>query len=357
MHVDYETLRRKGSWFHKCYISDGNIIKAYKAKNRGFITLKDTVSTHRVIITVKDFAQNTTQAVFYLSAKPHKLFYRTAGPLLKRILPPKRKMTEQLFENVLKLEYSDKEDNMNLLAELHIKGKAIPLPPSYIKSRFTTVYLVDLKQHLPDSLTICDFRYPLSFKKMIVPKRKVEYTEGNVSLHFDEKTLFDTLYLRFTNDGKKFTINDYTIPFDENLGIKVNELEALEDKLHTSTFADAGRGRLTYAGGKWNKDSSGLYFKTKGPGTYTLARDITPPTLKVTTKTRKDIVFKASDGGCGISKYECYVDSNWVLMNYDYKRSLFWSEKLNQSVPFKGPLLIRITDQIGNVREQKFTIK
>lgn len=357
MHVDYETLRRKGSWFHKCYIGDGNIIQAYKTKNRGFITINDTAKSHKVTITVKDFNHNSTQVFFYLSARAHQPFYHTKTPLLRRFVAPKRKMTEQMTENVLKLEYSDKEDNMNLLAELYCKGKIIPLPPSYIKNKYTTVYLVDLRQQLPDSLVICDFSYPMNFKKMIVPKRKDEYTEGNVNLFFNEKTLYDTLFLRFSKDGDSFTINDYTVPFDEYLGIKINNLNALEDKPHTAAFADAGRKRLTFAGGKWASDSSNLYFKTKGPGTYTIARDIMPPSLRVSTRNRKDIVFKASDGGSGIAKYECFVDSNWVLMNYDYKRTLFWSEKINKTIPFKGQLLIRITDNLGNIKEEKYLIK
>lgn len=355
IHVDYETLKRKGSWFHKCYVADGNIIKSYQSKNRGFITINDTSKTHKVTATVRDFNNNPTQIVFYVSAKSHQLFYRL--PFLKRILPPKRKMTEQLFENVLKLEYSDKDDNMNLLAELHTKKGTEPLAPSYIKNKFTTVYLLDLKKHLPDSLSICDFVYPLHFKKAIIPKMKQEYSQDNISLQFDEKTLHDTLYLRFFHNDKGFSFNDYTIPFHSHLGIKVNELHALEDKPHSAAFADAGRMRFSFAGGKWASDSNSIYFKTKGPGAYTMARDIAPPSLKVTKKTRKEIMFKASDGGSGIAKYECYVDENWVLMNYDYKKSLFWSEKLDKNAPFKGVLRIRITDNLGNIKEEKHLIK
>ncbi|HTF82462.1 MAG TPA: hypothetical protein VL947_12085, partial [Cytophagales bacterium] len=353
-HVDFETLKRKGSWYHKCYVADGNIIKSYKTRNRGFITINDT-KNHKVVAQVKDYNGNTSRLEFNISARPHQLFYRV--PILKRIFPPKRKMTEQLLENTLKLEYFDRNDNMNLLAEVHSKGKAEPLAPSYVKGNFTTVYMLDLKKNLPDSITICDFVYPLHFKKMIVPKRKQEYTHDNVILQFDEETLYDTLYLRFYKDDRGFVVNDYTIPFQGSLGVKINELHALEDKLHTAAFADGGRGRLAFAGGKWSSDSTSLYYKTKGPGAYTLARDIAAPTLKVTKKNKKEIQFKASDPGSGIAKYECYVNGQWVLMNYDYKRSLFWSEKLNPKVPFKGELLIRVADNLGNVREQKHNIK
>jgi hypothetical protein len=355
VHVDYETLRRKGSWYHKCYVSDGNIINSYKTDNRGYITIYDTSKAHKITASVKDYNGNSSRLEFWVSAKHHELFYKT--PLLKKMIAPKAKMTEQLFENILKLEYTDKDENMNLLAELYCKGQRVALTPSYTKGKFTTVYLLNLKKYLPDSITICDFVYRTNFKKMIIPRKNEVYKEGNITLDFNEKTLYDTLFLRFTNNGSTFTVNDYTLAFDEMMGIQIDNLLYLEDKLHTAAYSEVGKKRLGYAGGNWAKDSNSIYFRTKGPGTYTISRDITGPYLKITSKNARDITFKASDAGSGIGKYECFVNGEWVLMNYDYKRSLFWSEKLDKTIPFKGELLIRVYDKLGNVTEQKTNIK
>lgn len=354
VHVDYEILRRKGSWYHKCYVDDGNIIESYKAPNRGFIVINDTTRSHKVVFTSKDLYGNASQLVFYVSAKPHQIFYRSS---LRGSLANKPKLTEQLFENILKLEYADKPKNMNLLAELHCKNGVFPFAPSYMKGKNTTVYLLDLKKYLPDSITICDFKYPLNFRKMIAPRQKVTYKEGDMTLEFNEKTLFDTLYLRITQKGKTYNINDYTIPFFENLGVKFEHLEAEEDKDYMGAYSDAGRGRLGYAGGNWSKDSSSLSFKTKGPGGYTVSKDKNKPYLKVLKANRRDIMFKAADGGSGIGKYECYVNNEWVLMHYDYKKQLFWSKKLDKKSLFTGEYVIRVTDKIGNVAEQKGKIR
>lgn len=354
-HVDYEVLRKKGSWFHKCYLSDGNILDAYKTKNKGYVYISDTLKTHKLVATVKDYHGNSSQIVIHLNAKKHDILYKKGN--LKNIFGIKPKMTEQLFENILKLEYSDKQENMKLLAELHCKNGKFAITPSYLKGNHTTVYLIDLKKYLPDSISICEFVYKLNFRKMIVPHKQISYSEDNITLDFHEMTLFDTLYLRITKKGTNFSINDYTIPFFEDLDVKINSVNDLEDKEHTSVYFDAGRGYYGYAGGWWSDAKKTLNAKIKGPGVLKTGVDKSLPFIKILKSNKKELSFRASDTGSGIAKYECYLNGEWVLLNYDYKRQFFWAVNKSKFEPFAGEYVIKVTDKVGNESIKKGKIK
>lgn|GEM_PF-4599845 len=42
-------------------------------------------------------------------------------------------------------------------------------------------------------------------------------------------------------------------------------------------------------------------------------------------------------------------------MRYEHKQAVIWSEKLDEQ-PFKGPVILRVTDQAGNITEWKGTL-
>ena len=56
-----------------------------------------------------------------------------------------------------------------------------------------------------------------------------------------------------------------------------------------------------------------------------------------------------SDPLSGLSSFNAYVNDEWVLMNYDYKRNLIWSDKLVDSVAFAGELRLEVADRAGNI--------
>jgi hypothetical protein len=54
------------------------------------------------------------------------------------------------------------------------------------------------------------------------------------------------------------------------------------------------------------------------------------------------------DGMSGIAGFKALVNGEWVLLNYDFKKGYIWSEKLNDSQPFEGELVLEVTDRAGN---------
>jgi hypothetical protein len=58
--------------------------------------------------------------------------------------------------------------------------------------------------------------------------------------------------------------------------------------------------------------------------------------------------FKIRDYLSGISDYQATINGEWVLMHYDNKNSVIWSEQLNKKIPMKGLFELTVTDRAGN---------
>ena len=107
-------------------------------------------------------------------------------------------------------------------------------------------------------------------------------------------------------------------------------------------------------GGEWIEGE--IHFSTRSFGDFTLLRDSVPPTIKVFAKDSSHLRFRIRDALSGIKNYEVTVGGNWILMNYDYKRNLIWSEKLNQNMPFVGELILKVVDNSENEKIYKTKI-
>ncbi|MDZ7608531.1 MAG: hypothetical protein U5K79_23770 [Cyclobacteriaceae bacterium] len=57
---------------------------------------------------------------------------------------------------------------------------------------------------------------------------------------------------------------------------------------------------------------------------------------------------KSSDTLSGIKDFNLYVDGKWVLMWYDPKNNVIWTEKLDKKKPFKGNLELKVRDNVNN---------
>jgi hypothetical protein len=110
-----------------------------------------------------------------------------------------------------------------------------------------------------------------------------------------------------------------------------------------------GGGRLSYLGGMWVGPE--IEFKTKELGTFTLAYDADPPFAKLEVKTPSRIVCRISDNLSGIGRIDAYLDGQWLLMQYDYKTGLIWSDPLNGKQPLKGNFVLEVSDKVGNIKK------
>ncbi len=102
----------------------------------------------------------------------------------------------------------------------------------------------------------------------------------------------------------------------------------------------------TYLGGEWLNDR--INFHTREFGDFMIIQDSVPPVITAVYVNSSSARFKIKDYLSGISDYVATINGEWVLMHYDNKNSVIWSESLNKKIPMRGIFELTVTDRAGN---------
>ncbi len=338
--IDYATEQKSGVRYLKCYNPDGNEFALYKTNShKGKLIIADTLD-HEVQITLFDSYENSSTLYFIIKGQnPVYDFTETTETLSNPTY-----LKADATENILKVSAFG-VNGVPLEAELFTQKGITQIKPAY-RIGYEVVYLYDLRNQLPDSMIIGNKTLHLNHQARIVPQRLNTYKGSNYSINFGKQSLFDTLYLTSKRTAIGLTINDSTIPLRDEINVSFAPETTIADPQHTHAYR-RDDGRLRFQGGKWRGQT--MDFSTRELGEFVLATDTIPPRIKINQANKKNIVAHISDGMSGIDKFNVYVNDQWVLMNYDYKRALIWSEKQVDSLDFEGQLRIEVTDRAGNI--------
>ncbi|MFD2573057.1 M23 family metallopeptidase [Spirosoma soli] len=370
IHENYEVEQTTGQRYHRAYIADGNVLNLYKLQSnaayRGRLPLLDG-KPHEVTLTLYDAYDHSAQLTFTVlpevaSNNPVQMDSILAQPAsysptsdddLSPAIPSATITTD---ENVLKLSVRNVSPSNPPVAKLFTGRTTSELPASYVRNN-QAIYLIDLRQTLPDSVQFGRGVVRTNLKKRILPGRNDVFTDGNTRLEFSPRTLFDTLHLALRPvPGGGIEINQPTIPLNDYLTVqyKPNYPIAI-DTMRTKAYWTSG-GRESFLGGTWNKGQ--IEFKTRSLGRFQLLTDANPPTVEILAATPAGISARIRDDLSGIAQFRALVDGEWVLMQYDYKRALLWSDKLNPGEPFEAgaEVIVQVKDRSGNIGSDSTTI-
>jgi hypothetical protein len=346
--IDYATEQKMGVRFLKCYNPDGNEFDLFKTNgHKGKLNIADTLE-HEVQITLFDSYENSSILYFIVKGQlPESNFGQTTEALSNPTY-----LKADATENVLKISAFG-VNGTPLEAQLFSSKGTANIQPAY-RIGYEVVYLYDLRGPLPDSIQIGSKILNLNYQAKIFPKRLNTYKGNNYSINFGKQSLFDTLYLTSKRTPIGLTINDYTQPLRDEININFVPETTITNPQRTHAYRQ-DNGRLKFQGGKWRGQT--LDFSTRELGDFVLATDSVPPRIKINQANKNNIIAHISDGMSGIDKFNVYVNNQWVLMNYDYKRALIWSEKEIDSLDFEGNVRFEITDRAGNVAILQAEIK
>lgn len=339
IHIDYETFILKKQRFEKCYVDDGNSLTFYVMNQQnGKVKITDTAS-HKIELRIYDSNGNNSYLTFNIKGKQDNANHisRALSPL-----PDYR-----IFENTLKL---IGPAGFKGTAILYFKKKKIQdLNAAYYVNQ-NPVYLYDLRKGLPDSSAIGSFKTVYNFIEAVPPgERKV--TIDNLTLNFSDSTLFDTLYLRvknhiIVNGEETFEINNPTQPIYGPIGIQYCPAVAEHKNERCYFYSINNSVSKKYEGGEWNEDT--LQHNLKYLGKYTVIKDTIPPVITYKSHTTKRIYFSIFDRQSGIDSMRATLNGNWVLMNYEHKSGLIWSEFKDAVQELKGTFVLEVFDNSGN---------
>lgn len=340
-HIDYELAQQSSNRFQRCYVADGNLLDIYHTDaSKGKFTIRDN-KPHQVSISLWDAHQNVSKFNFTLQGTPPA----PATAVMVKPVSVQTGIQHALFENTLKISVKNPRDSQQT-ATLYTNRSSQTLQPAYIKNN-DAVYLWDMRKGLPDSIVVEDISQAFNYRKLVVPNKDDFYERDSLNILFPAKSLFDTLYLETSRKGELFTIGKFVTPLQESIDIRLtpNQPVTPETKSRTGIYYVRG-GSLTYRGGTWVNNQ--LSFKTRELGSFKVATDTVPPVVKLNTKTTTKITCKISDNLSGIYSFNATLDGKWLLMQYDYKQNLLWSDQHEADKPLKGKFVLEVADNAGN---------
>lgn len=344
VHTNYEVSQRTGRQYTKLYKDDGNELDFYPTLvNNGIISLQDN-ALHPMEIKLSDAYENSSTLSFTIKNGEKKHQVSISNPYFKE---------ESGFlaqDNTLLL-YAKVKNGQSHLAKIYAGYHVLEVAPDYEVNN-AAVYLWDLGMVLPDSAELCGEKINFDFQIMVPSGVEIDYFHPALDIHFPKRALYDTAYLQVKydstqlNDQEFFIVNDYSIPFRINTEITLKPKLDYNEPEKTNVYAVAGNGALIYEGGAWDEEK--IVFKTRNFGKFTLAKDSLPPTIKPVKFNKDELRFYIRDDLSGLNNYAARIDGKWILMNYDHKRRLIWSEKLDKTIPYSGELILTVVDNAGN---------
>ncbi len=188
--------------------------------------------------------------------------------------------------------------------------------------------------------------------KFSIPAKAL-YTNIDLFVHKEEKPGFI---------APVFYIGDNHIPLHRSMSVSVpvpDSLHHYKDKLCMAGVSSANK---TYSlGGKYSNGR--ITTDTRSFGKFTLAVDTIAPRIKLRKAPennnysgRKSIELIISDSFSGIRSYECLIDGQWALFDYDAKNYRLTGTFKHMPFLQKGQhkLEVKVVDNRGNVANKTY---
>lgn len=332
--TDHERWTNKRQRFQKCYFIDGNLLPFYEdSPGDGYIRLSDK-EKHELKLSIFDSKNNrTTILIPITSASQYS------------ILNPEATHGE-IYENLLYLE------SMQSDLSIHLDDFNYKIRPNYKKGN-QYVYLWDLSLGIPDSIMERGHKIDYHFKHTFYPNTSTTFYDSIADITVPNGAINDTLYLSTWNEGEEFRVNNIYTPLFRPITFRYKpDTTALgENYKNLLVYYIDERNSKSFRGGKWIDGE--LEFKTMTLGRFKLLEDNVLPSIRVINKSSYYLRFTIYDRLSGIDKFELSVNGEWVLMNYDHRKNVIWSELLDKKKLLRGPLELKVWDKAGNMRSYK----
>ncbi|GMQ23632.1 hypothetical protein Aoki45_03140 [Algoriphagus sp. oki45] len=258
------------------------------------------------------------------------------------------------FRNVMKIKV--RQSDKGGLARYFIGNQSYEILPAYQDAQSRT-YLWDLRFGIPEKIDLCSEIYIPDLVGHIPLGQEFLLATSKLTVKTEENSLLQDLYLRASHSGPA---NAPVLRLQETTEYLWNPIELLwdvsgytGDKTKTHVYLRSPNGSRSFAGGEW--EAGQIRFKTRNFGSFVLAEDKVNPTITPIRVNGQGMRFTIKDNLSGIRSFEAWVDGKWVLMRYEHKQAVIWSETKDKQ-PLKGAVLLKVTDMAGNVAEYRSTI-
>jgi len=189
-----------------------------------------------------------------------------------------------------------------------------------------------------------------------------EFVTDSFRITFNENCLYDDLDLKyFVSNGhasgfsKYHYVHNPSIPLHNSVSIEIKPNQIPENLKMKTLIAGVGpRGSSFSVGGTWNNGF--MQTNISNFGTYFVTIDTVLPTIQpFKYKTKKKVKsnflhFKIKDELSGIQEYVGFIDSKWVLFEYDEKNDLISCNLPSENIAEgKHHLFLWVRDKCNNL--------
>ncbi|MEA5403354.1 M23 family metallopeptidase [Arcicella sp. DC2W] len=338
VHTDYAYEKTIGQRIQKLFQDDGNDeLPVYKTiLQKGKLSFQDG-KTHQISIKIWDAYENGSTLNFTIKGEKSESSV-TASPSKLPLM-----INYHIDDNTLVIKARNLK-TINSIAILNLEKSSAELPINYVKNN-EAVYLWDLKKGLPKSIQIDSVEKSLNLQKTILPNQSSSFVSDKLSIIFEAKTLYDTLYLETKATPNQVEIGQATIPIRNPISVSFQPEAKVNLPQKTSIYYTS-RNQRRFLGGKWNTDR--IVFKAGLLGQFTLLTDTIPPKASFVTKSPNHVAIRISDNLSGIKSFKTYLNDTYILADYDAKRALLWTVKSDSTQSFIGKLRLDLEDNQGN---------
>lgn len=180
------------------------------------------------------------------------------------------------------------------------------------------------------------------------------YKKDNISVFVEEGTFYEDFYVNFDVKDDTLTFHDGSVAVHKNFKVTIDD-SGISDEQKKKTFIASLDGKSKRYNSTKVKDSTFTAY-TKNMGKFFLAQDTIAPKAKPINitegkwlNTQKSIDFTISDDLSGINTYNGYINGNWILFDYDYKKARITYEFDNQFLKDgRNEFKLEVTDNVGN---------
>ncbi len=340
VHMNYPHYVQTGQKYNRLYVEDGNTNDIYLVPSKG---IQIDSEPHTLSVLMRDSYNNIVK--FETKINDRRIVYRPR-PEIKEF---------EIFRNYLHFEAPYVSTPSQIVVYFGKASREI-IPYRIEKSR--AYYQWDLRLGLPDSIDYCGDIRRTGIQAMIPSGTEYSFYHQDADLLFRRNSLFDTLYLQFdksydaANNLETFNFHHLKDPMKGAVRVK---LKSEREYPFGSQAYTLRNGRMSYVGGSWNGEE--IEFYTQDLVTFTIANDSTAPNIRPVIINKDELYFRISDDLSGIKEYKATLNGAFVLMKYEPKKSLIWSEKKDKNIPFEGEFLLTVEDNAGNVETYDYTFK
>jgi len=346
-YIDYNLYNLKKRQYIKLYQDDGNNMRIHRNNNHnGVINIKDNVP-NSITINIYDSYDNKSVLNIKTSLNENKIDES------KKIKFGKEKLT--IIDNVLELKVSLEDKNY---IDIVYNGGQIENKKATYTTDKNKVFLISLKQKLPKKIITQENQINSNFISTIFPDLESITFYKDFEITSKKNIFFDTLYLRFEkkidslNNNEIFSFINKNDISNKSFSLKIKPIKKYnKEKSHVYSI---NNNDYSFVGGIWENNI--IEFKTKILTDYTILTDTISPEIKAIKVSKNHLSFKINDNLSGIKEYSGKINEEWILFNYDYKRDLLFSQKINKEKAFIGNFELKVIDNAGNIKTFKYKL-